>query len=332
MAPPISNQGGCRSVKSPALLEESEFKGDGGKVASPLAEVALERRGNERMRNELEEQNRIYSSVDQRQWEHKYKFFSGRHMERSYRLFTKARHDPFNKDPSWGRSIIHRVAEACRKKKIEPKNLFGDVDVTGDGILNRPEMKRVVVGVLPTLSDEELTAFFDTMDGDKRGEVNVSEFCDTIHKGRNSKVPPEKATRWRNPIHRIKRFSPAQVEGWDHLEGDLKFQKFDNLCGTMQSEMQGRLGDTLAKSARGAKSVVAPKYTFFGGGGDGDRFTRALLRKERAENPSSPTVAPRIKDPGPFPKPGWMYNIDMRARTDKHGTKFQLPRTPLTAR
>merc|ERR1719378_1175524 len=102
-------------------------------------------------------------------------------------------------------------------------------------------MKRVVCGVLPTLSDEEVMAIFDSIDADKSGEVNVKEFCDVVRKGKNFKVTEETAQRWRNPIHRIKRFAPAQVEGWDHLEGDVKFRQCDKLCASMQSEMQGRL-------------------------------------------------------------------------------------------
>jgi len=78
--------------------------------------------------------------------------------------------------------------------------------------------------------------------------------------------------------------------------------------------------------------VVAnrPKYEFFNGGGENDRFRRQQWRKEEAE--TGQRLTPRIKDPGPFPGPGWMYNLDLRETTDKHGTKFELPRAPLTAR
>jgi len=302
-------------------------------VGGRLAEAALERRGNARARRELEDQGRIYSHVEQKQWEQKYKFFSARHMERSYRLFTRARHDPFNKDPSWGKSIISRVAEACTNRKIAPEQLFHGVDITGDGNLNRPELKRVVIGVLPGLSDEELTAIFDTIDEDHSGEVNVQEFCEIIRKGKNFASTAEVSMRWRNPVHRIKRFAPAQVEGWDHLQDPIKFQQFDKLCKSMQSEMDNRLGETLVKSARGRPSslvVNRPKYDCFSGGGDSDRFRRAKWEQDKSDNPARTT--PRMPDPGPFPKPGWMYNCDLRETTDGHGTKFEMPRTPRSAR
>jgi hypothetical protein len=303
--------------------------GDGGKVKSRLAEAALERRANKARRKDLEDQTRIYSHVDQKHWERKYKFFSGRHMERCYRLFTRARHDPFNKDPSWGKSIIQRVAEACKLRQVAPEALFNGIDISSDGMLNRPEMKRVVVSMLPVLSDEELTAIFDTIDTDQSGQVNVKEFCDIIHQGRDFKVDNETATRWRNPIHRIKRIPPSQIEGWDHLEGPAKFRQAEKLCDLMQSEIQERLGDTLALSARGKnlKMPIRPKYQYFNGGGEVDRFRRQQFIKDSKQQPEKMT--PRITDPGPHLRPGWMYHVERRELTDKLGTRFEFPlRTP----
>jgi hypothetical protein len=166
----------------PALhTETDEDQASSGKHR--LEQAALERRGNAETRRKLEDQERIYNAGEQKTWEQKYKFFSARHMERSYRLFTRARHDPFNKDPVWGKSIVQKVAQACSKRNIKPQSLFHGVDITGDGMLNRPEMKRVVVSVLPALSDEEITAIFDTIDYDHSGEVNVKEFCELIEQG-----------------------------------------------------------------------------------------------------------------------------------------------------
>jgi hypothetical protein len=316
--------------------ESAEVHGDGGRVDHKLAEAALQRRGNAETRRWLQDQERIYNAGEQKTWEQKYKFFSARHMERSYRLFTRARHDPFNKDPVWGKSIISKVAQACSKRNIAPESLFRGVDVTGDGNLNRPEMKRVVVSILPALSDEEITAIFDTVDSDHSGEVNVKEFCQLIEEGKQQSVPAHIATRWRNPIHRITRMAPAQIEGWDHLEGDTRFKQFDKICDTQQIEMQRRLGETLMKSSREIKKREPksddkrPKYQFFCGGGDTDRFRRAQWRKDKDEDPARTT--PRILDPGPYPKPGWMYNCDLRGMTDSQGTRFSLPRTPHSAR
>jgi len=281
------------------------------------------------MRRDLEDAERMYSRVEQGAWEQKYKFFSGRHMERSYRLYTRARHDPFNKDPSWGKSIIHRFANACADQNVTPESLFHGVDVTGDGNLNRPEMKRVVVSVLPTLSDEELTAIFDTIDADKSGEVNVQEFCEVVRRGKKFKTSEDTAQRWRNPIYRIKRLAPATVEGWDHLEGDVKFKVFDKLCDSMQGEMQSRMGDTLAKTARGGESVISsrPKHAWFTGGADGDRFYKHQWAKDKVQDPMK--LTPRIRDPGAHPRPGWMYETEMREVIDEKGMRFELPDSPM---
>lgn len=335
-----SQQGhGSRPVSAPEPPKDSPRKkkkpqGDGGTIGGRFAEAALERRGNEMARRELEDAGRIFNAVDQKNWEAKYKFFSGRHMDRSYRLFTKARHDPFNKDPSWGKSVMHRVSAICTERNMDPEQLFADCHISGSGDLNRPEMKRVICSVLPTLSDEELTAIFDTIDADHSGEINVKEFCDSIRQGRHLKVAKETADRWRNPIHRMKRFAPAQVEGWDHLEGEVKFTQTDKLCDSMQSQMEGRLSDTLTQSARLRTSYMTPrsKYEFFSGGGDGARFRRQQWTKDREMNDNQDSFTPRIKDPGPFPKPGWMYEIKLPERIDKHGTKFDIPKAPMSAR
>jgi len=123
--------------------------------------------------------------------------------------------------------------------------------------------------------------------------------------------------------------APAQLEGWDHLEGDTKFgSQIEKLCDSMQGEIQNRLGDSLVTSARGRPDslvVNRHKYDCFAGGADTDRFRRAQWDKDKVENPGRTT--PRITDPGPFPKPGWMYTCQMKEYTDGHGTKFDLPKT-----
>lgn len=323
----LQGDGGTQSAIT-AITGQTHLTGETSS-ADAGQQASLNRRGNAAARRELEDSERIYSNVEQKSWEQKYKFFSARHMERSYRLFTRARHDPFNKDPSWGKSIIKKVSDACTLRKVCPEALFNGVDITGDGNLNRPELKRVVCSLLPGLSDEELTAIFDTIDDDQSGEVNVQEFCEIVRKGHKLKVSDAVAHRWRNPVHRIKRLSPAQIEGWDHLEEKPLFHRADKLCEFQQSGIQDRIGETLEKNATGGlgKSLVVnrPKYDCFAGGADSDRFRTQKWIKEKRENPTSSAQTTRITDPGPYPKPGWMYNTEMRERTDQHGTKFILP-------
>lgn len=312
-----------------------------------LAQAALKKRGNVA---DLEDANRLYSAAEQKKWEQKYKFFSNRAVEKSYKVFARARHDPFNKDPSWGKSMLNKVGSACHSKGVPPEELFNGVDVTGDGNLNRPEMKKVILSVLPSMSDQELVAIFDTIDEDHSGEVNVDEF---IHCLKSSpRAAPADDIKWRNPVHRTKRFAPATIEGWDHLEDDPQFRRLDQLVTTTQQSMQSRLDASLAMSSpaggkAAAKALKTNKYEFFVGGGDIDRFRRQKWMKDSklAEMNSTKDVFKqcRLTDPGPFPKPGWMYNTELRevSISGKRGgyvqpgvadTAWLLPRTPQSAR
>jgi len=314
---------------TPSLLSNisEATDGDGGKVNSRLAEAALQRRGNAEMQRLLEDAGRSYNDNGQKLWEKKYNFHSSKHMKRSYRVFARAKHDPFNKDPSWGKSIIHQIGVACAKKGLKTEELFSGVDVTGDGNLNRPELKRVVCSVVPTLSDEELVAVFDTIDADGSGEVNVKEFCDTLDTGmRIRPVAAPSPTRWRNPVHRITRFPPAKVDGWDHLEGACQHSRFDRLCETQQKDMMLRLGEKLASTPRRERPKDNfEKHKYFSGGGDSARFRREQWNKERQM--TAPAATASLVDPGPFPRPGWMYEAGMRETHTAGGQiSFRLPR------
>merc|ERR1719361_2298584 len=105
--------------------------GVGGKVNHAFAEADLERRGNAAMRADIKDAARLYDPAKERGWEQKYKFFSGAHMKGNYRVFARARHDPFNKDPSWGHSVISNVSIACAKQGKNPEYLFKGIDLTG---------------------------------------------------------------------------------------------------------------------------------------------------------------------------------------------------------
>lgn len=314
-----------------------------------LAQAALEKRGNVK---DLEDANRVYSAAEQKKWEQKYKFFSNRGMEKSYKVFARARHDPFNKDPSWGKSILKKVGSACDSRGVRPEELFTGVDITGDGNLNRPEMKKVILSVLPSMSDQELVAIFDTIDEDHSGEVNVEEFLTVLKSGMAAAGDPEEA-KWRNPVHRTKRFAPAEIEGWSHLEGPPQFNRLEHLVATQQQSMHTRLMEPMAKSSpaggrpltSGAPSCSDSKYHFFVGGGDAERFRRQKWQKEMRKAEASGTVddfrSCRLTDPGPIPRPGWMYNSELRevvlagATSQRQGvanTAWILPRTPLSAR
>jgi hypothetical protein len=275
-----------------------------------MKEAELKRAGNQQMRDDLKDANRQYDPVKERGWEQKYKFFSGQHMKGNFRVFARARHDPFNKDPSWGQSVIHNVAAAIERQKKTPADIFNSIDVTGDGTLNRPELKKALVGALPTLSDMEIQAIFDVIDDDNSGEVAIDEFCDALHRGRHVQVPKEKAERWRNPINRMKRFAPATVEGWDHLEGPPQGGRADKLAVAQANQVMKNLGEQLMNTPRALQHQdTTPKYHYFGGGADSRRFHRNEWLKGRA-TPSTPAESgtPRFNfpDPGPDLRPGFL--------------------------
>eukprot|EP00928_Gymnodinium_smaydae_P022456 TRINITY_DN18855_c0_g1_i1.p1 TRINITY_DN18855_c0_g1~~TRINITY_DN18855_c0_g1_i1.p1 ORF type:complete len:359 (-),score=61.80 TRINITY_DN18855_c0_g1_i1:12-1088(-) len=240
----------------------------------------------------------------QQHWEDRYKFFSSRHMKHAYRIFKHARHDPFNKDPAWGMDVISRVARACASQGKSPQELFEGVDITGDGDLNRPEMNRVVCSVLPDLSEEELTAIFDTIDEDKSGEVSVSEFIDTLAKGQSMTEAEVRATaeaskRWRNPLHRITRMAPARIEGWDHLDGPTEFDYSTRTCDTQQRRIADRLSRILGRTPRG-RGAPPP---------ESDRYARRS-RENRSGTESMRSSILEIEDL--VPKPGWMVEIAVK--------------------
>eukprot|EP00929_Paragymnodinium_shiwhaense_P066640 TRINITY_DN33452_c0_g1_i1.p1 TRINITY_DN33452_c0_g1~~TRINITY_DN33452_c0_g1_i1.p1 ORF type:complete len:392 (+),score=85.35 TRINITY_DN33452_c0_g1_i1:68-1243(+) len=249
-----------------------------------LKEAAFHRHANEQMREALEDNNRIFDAKKERKWGEKYRFFSAEHMKASYRTYAKARHDPFNKDPSWGKGVIKRVADAYAKHGvIDPMEMFKGIELSGDGKLTRPMLKKVLVSVLPDISDFEVASIFDTL-GKLSGDVNevsVREFCEALQHGRAAGpgVTKSSGKRWRNPLHRMKRFPPARVEGWDHLEAAKRPDRFDAICDREQREMKERLSDVLGSTPTSARSGAMQsmhRYRYFNGGADDERFLRQI--------------------------------------------------------
>mmetsp|Transcript_10210 Transcript_10210/g.18623 ORF Transcript_10210/g.18623 Transcript_10210/m.18623 type:complete len:428 (-) Transcript_10210:29-1312(-) len=277
-------------------LEKRNKMGDGGTVDEAAAEAALGRRS-KLVREQLRDLERVYDPAQETGWEKKYKFFSENKMKATYRTYARARHDPFNKDPSWGKSVLADVSRSVEKKGLTPEGLFYGIDIDGDNTLSRPEIKRALTSVIPTLGDYELTAIFDVIDADCSGEVTLEEFVKAMDFGRTSIYKKEDVERWRNPIHRIKRLAPAQMEGWDHLD--------DNVADDIQKEskhLMARLSSLLQSSPRAlVHNYKPPKYLYFGGGADLKRFeNQNYLRSKResSSGTSSATVSSDFPDPG----------------------------------
>mmetsp|Transcript_118931 Transcript_118931/g.253715 ORF Transcript_118931/g.253715 Transcript_118931/m.253715 type:complete len:326 (-) Transcript_118931:88-1065(-) len=299
-------------------------------TANEFAEEALKRKGNAQARADLKDANRQYDPEKERKWEQKYMFFSNNKMKANFRTYARARHDPFNKDPSWRQAVIHNVAKGIADKKMTPEDVFNGIDVTGDGTLNRPELKKALISVLPTLSDMEIQAIFDVIDNDNSGEVALSEFCEAMDRGRRMPVPEDKSERHRNPIHRTKRFPPSTVEGWEHLEGPPTGGRADRVAEAQEKEVLGRLTSDLMSTPRALQHPEqTPKYHYFGGGADSARFHRIEWQK-RGQTPGEPKApgTPRFSfpDPGPDLRPGFL--CDPRSRLAAQGFAALTPRTP----
>lgn len=251
----------------------------------------------------------MYDPAVEKVWEQKYKFFSGPHMRQNYRTFARARHDPFNKDPSWGKAVIANIAGVCASQGSAPNDVFKEQDISGNQSLSRPDMKKALCGVMPALSDLEIAAAFDVVDVDRSGVVNVNDFCNALSQSKRSKIPLEAAARWRNPLHRINRVAPALPEGWDHLEGQPSAGDGLNKHSESQTnELVGRLGDTLANTPRALRHTImdsAPKHQYFGGGADCARFERQNWLRGRS-TPRGGRWTPRFPDPGPDLRPGFL--------------------------
>jgi len=305
----------CKAMADPNVLElvrgkPAQQANKEGSSKHRLADASLERRANSMVRNDLEDHNRVYDPDKEKSWGEKYRFFSGVHMRRNYPKFAEARHDPFNKDPSWGKAVLHRVSKACKKKDVSPESLFKGLDIDGDGNLNRPELKRVLTTLLPDISNPEITAIFDMIDQDKSGEVSIPELCGALNKqGREASGPPEHANRWRNPIHRINRFPPGKIEGWDHLEGPCQTERLDRLCDRQTSEIMSRLGESLVTTPRAVQHQnKTPKYLYFGGGAgigvDSSRFRRREWEQQRSKTGEVPKLT--VPEVGTPTRPGWL--------------------------
>jgi len=279
------------SLIDDGVTAERPTSGDGGMVNHRLANAALERRGNVAMQRDLRDQCRIFDGRDEKKWDKKYKYFSGNHMKTSYRLFAQARHDPFNKDPSWSKSMIANIAGVCSEKGVSPRDLFIDVDKSADGMLNRAEMRRVLLSVDGKLSDMEINGVFDAVDHDSSGEVSVQEFCESLEHT-NGPISREDTQRYRNPLHRVQRLAPAKVEGWDHLGGPGSLPSTlpaTELIDQYQLSMRRRLGDIMLQTPRQRDMQErTPKYQYFCGGADSSRFARRA--GGRKEPPDGQTV------------------------------------------
>lgn len=306
-------------------------------TAQEKADAGLSRRGNAGLQKDVEQARRIYDPVVEKEWGLKYRNFSSDHMRRAYRTYAEARHDPFNKSPAWLMSIIRKIGKDMQSQGITAQQEFAKLDISGDGLLERAEVRRLLLSVVPDLGDLELAAIFEVLDEDHSGEVSLEELTHlffgkngTGSKWTSKPLPGARSPRpgdtdqaaqdaaggqHRTPVHRVKRIPPAQVEGWDHLHRDPKHKMESELLKERDNGMFKRIGGTLCLSPRMHSQMPASvaKYENFGGGGDTAKFHRQQWRKSVRDGEKGGSAAseiPSIPDPGGMDiKPG--YHIEL---------------------
>mmetsp|Transcript_55146 Transcript_55146/g.129107 ORF Transcript_55146/g.129107 Transcript_55146/m.129107 type:complete len:338 (-) Transcript_55146:12-1025(-) len=321
-APNRSEVNGARRPRASSARQHRRVTEDlDGFKGIEIKEVAakdhgLLRRNNRILLQDVEDAMRIFDAVDEADWDQRYRFYSNAHMRKSYQAHAKARHDPFNKDPAWGLAILRNVHDYCEKTHVSLDNIFKQMDITGDGNLNRVELKRMLLTAKPNMSDLEINAIFDTVDNDHSDLINFDEFHAAIQQTLDVEGDlQERARRWRNPIHRSKRNPPAIIDGWAHLQ-DIPIQCEREHAAAR--EAQASLMHRLAVGLTPRSQIPTCKYQYFGGGGHAARFRRDELRKMRKAGTPEPKTGSWLPDPGPFAAHiGWHAELAaaQRART-----------------
>eukprot|EP00929_Paragymnodinium_shiwhaense_P002350 TRINITY_DN102577_c0_g1_i1.p1 TRINITY_DN102577_c0_g1~~TRINITY_DN102577_c0_g1_i1.p1 ORF type:complete len:499 (-),score=115.45 TRINITY_DN102577_c0_g1_i1:141-1637(-) len=270
-------------------------------------------------------------------WTEKYMFFSGGHIHRALAAVQKARKDPFNKDPAWGKAVVSKVAKYCTEQGMDPASMFELVDTDNNGILDRVELRKALERA-PNLqlSPLEVAAIFDAIDTDGGGDVSVDEFVAAIEASKRMGLEEkqEAMDRYRNPMFRLKHFSPARIDGWDHIPPDPSFREtipIRKVCETKREEIMSRLKSVLRQNPKALKHepIEATKYQNFCGGGDSDRFHRQEWRRSRPNScdtkGTNASVVSSIPDPVTEPRPGWLCDPSSRAAVEKAGFRLARP-------
>lgn len=306
------------------------------KRVEKMQAAALGRRGNSRVRADVEAATRVFDPAHDAAWHKRYKFYSGQHMKGCYRTFARARHDPFNKNYTWGISIIKKVANEMAQEGQTAKQLFENVNCTGAAMLGRPEVTKALSAVLPVLSEMEVTAMFDHIDQDRSGLVSIQELESALESGKACDIPEGSEHAWRNPIHHIVRYPPARPEGWDHLDHTSKGgsrNNYEKQCEIETKNVMERLASTLKASPRSVEHhhFGGDAYDTFGGGACSGRFRRHGWTQKIADGKEG-LSAPQFKDPGIDLRPGFLCDSVGRSTLVAKGFSALTPRVGRTAR
>lgn len=264
-----------------------------------------------------EEDLREAARAKKRDWEIRYKYHSDPAMKRRFAAFSEARQDPFNKDPSWRKGVMHTLGKAMAKQGLQPKEFFNKFGTRGDGSLNRAQMKNQLSKMMPGSSDAELLVLIDEMDTNDDGLIDSDELSRAV----DLRHPVNQASmeRWRNPVHRIARIPPARIDGWEHLNGSSA--EAPDTRSIRKSQIATRIAASIPSDSpcalRSHIGNVRPKHHYFNGGYDDDRFRNAARQRQKRDQEGGLQLPalPVIPDPGDSlsPRPGFMVTSGLKA-------------------
>mmetsp|Transcript_64680 Transcript_64680/g.140898 ORF Transcript_64680/g.140898 Transcript_64680/m.140898 type:complete len:261 (+) Transcript_64680:29-811(+) len=227
-------------------------------------------------------------------WDDKYARFSGRHMRNTFDVAAHARHDPFNKDPSWGKVLLSHIGKKCSERGVTLRDVFQQNNLKSDGSVNRAELKKVVAGAVSSIGDLEMAAIFALVDKNRSGQVDAKEFCEHVERACREPVDPVAAQRHRNPTFRVNRLPPSGIDGWDHLHVQPRAQKAPPPADPVkvhEDQMLQRLRTASTSFPQSSTPRRTHKYDTFMGGSDSARFRREDWRKERPISRGWPSLA-----------------------------------------
>lgn len=270
------------------------------------------RRGNKSAAQAVRDARRCFAKDEEKAWDQKYKFHSSKHMRNSFPRYVDSRLDPFNKDSSWGQTIMEDVAAHCAHGGVAPEELLQINGGRAGGSLAHADMKKTLGNVIPKASDFEVAAVLDSMGKDSGAQVDATEFCSVLkHCMRNRVAPPPQGTSggaapsfrlrsYRDPLASVKRFPPATPETGDSAEvpgADLGAEAMD------------RVRRLLAEHPSAEKTSPS-KYQYFGGGGG-----HSLVKRDPGSSASAGAAAEvpdyLLADPQ---KPGFLCDFQAQRK------------------
>jgi len=258
----------------PCWLGLAEHGGAAAAAAEAAEASGRDRRGNKTAAQAVREARRCFAKAEEKAWDQKYKFHSSKHMRNSFPRYVESRLDPFNKDSSWGQTILEDVAAHCAHGGVDPEELLQISGGRAGTSLAHAEVKKALSSVIPKAGDLEVAAVLGSIASGSGSQVDATEFCSVLRQCmRKGVAPPQGASggpapsfrqrSYRHPVGGVKRFPPAAPEGGESAEAAGADPGAEDAA---KWEAMDRVRQLLAEQPPAARTSPC-KYQYFGGGG-----------------------------------------------------------------